>query len=266
MYHITLCSDENNYSGLLAVINSIKMNTKRLNDIKFHILVYENSDDLAKKMDIAFAGTVSYEIKELSKYSHITSFLNDTMVIHGGEKFKHILNIMNFARFYMPIIFEDVDFGLYLDTDMIVLTDITNIFNEVVLDDSLTIAVPNKARPVKFFSGPIKYVLGFNAGIYILNFVYWRNNNILSECEKIMVQNKENRMFDLGTQPILNLIFNKNWKPIDRRWNFTNLGSRIIDDKKTNSQFVLHWTGTKKPWLDDGLNKEYWEKYKINII
>ena len=29
---------------------------------------------------------------------------------------------------------------------------------------------------------------------------------------------------------------------------------------------MLHWTGDRKPWKDNGLYKNYWEKYKFSNI
>lgn len=267
MYHISLCSDETNYMGLFAVINSIKQNTLQINKIMFHILIYDNSEKFNDIMKTLFFDNIKYEVVELIKYPKIISFLEKHMVGYGN-RFKYLCNIMNFARFYIPTIFDKVDFGLYMDTDMIVLADIIGIFYEAELNNDFIIGFPKKLRKNEVFIDGIlskKYVDGFNAGIYLLNFDYCRKYNILSQCEELMKQNKEQKMFELGTQPIINIVFHEKCTLLDKRWNFTGLGSKTCDVDKIGKQFVLHWTGIKKPWLEDGLNKDYWNKYKLSI-
>ena len=43
MFDIVLSTDKNNIHGLFAVINSIIINTKYINDIRFNILTYDSA-------------------------------------------------------------------------------------------------------------------------------------------------------------------------------------------------------------------------------
>ena len=67
-----------------------------------------------------------------------------------------------------------------------------------------------------------------------------------------------------GTQPLMNLIFNDKTKNIDPRWNFTGLGwERKLSRDALSKAYILHWSGPRKPWLEEGLYKSYWKEYQI---
>lgn len=268
MYHITLSLDENNISGLIATINSILLNTKESNNLIFNILVYENVqlfEEIIKKYFGKYQSI--FNIREFKVYTNYVDFLNENINVLD-KKFNYIANIMNFARFYLPEIFNEINIGVYLDSDIIVQHDITEIFQDPNLLANLNdfkIASPlNRDLSDMEFDESLNMMgKGFNTGVYILNFDYWRSNNLTKKCEEIMIQHKQKKLFKLGTQPIINILFYNNCTNINKRWNITGLGSKIMDSKYLENGYILHWTGSKKPWLIDGLNKSFWNTYNI---
>ncbi len=274
MLNIVLSMDENNLDGLFATLNSIIINTKHIRDIKFNILAYDNGD-MIKSLMTTFGSDINYELKEFKFYTKEITFLKKTMcVVHSNN---YIMNIMNFARFYLPFIFPDIEYALYLDTDTIIQTDIINIMNNIDLPkklNELIIASPLNRKLSTMNFDPIFKMdcnnLGFNTGVLLINFNYWRKNNVTKQCEDIMIMHKNahdaipsKTLFTLGTQPILNIIFYQKCLNLNKKWNFTGLGSKIYDLEKLNRQYILHWTGICKPWNNDGLNKSSWIRYKI---
>lgn len=265
MINITLSLDENNVDGLLTVIKSIETNTTKFDDIFFYILIYDNIDEIKRKIETVFP-KIHMQIIEFYKYTEHVNFLNENMYVNNDlGKFEYIKNIMNFARFYIPQIF-DIDLCIYLDTDLVVNTDIFNIFNDSNLPakiSDLIIASPMN-RPLDCMKFDSKLNMkgdGFNTGVYILNVKYWRDNNFTKKCEEIMIDHKKNNLFNLGTQPIINLLYYNKCTNINKKWNITGLGTNEIDINKLNAGYILHWSGSKKPWLENGLNKEMWKKY-----
>jgi len=264
MFNIILCMDENNLDGLFATINSIVQNALEMKNIKFNILVYDNIEYVSDKLNKCFGTDFDVELKQFIDYPEYENFLKlNINVVNSDKKFKYITNMMNFSRFYVPLIFDKINIGLYLDTDVIVQTDITKIFDGI--DESVKIASPLN-KPLSIMEIDKQFNMkgyGFNTGVYILNFCYWRNNNLTKECEKLMIKHKTTPLFKLGTQPIINILFYEQCKNIDKKWNRTGLGSDEYSIEKLKAQYILHWTGPKKPWFHDGLNKAIWEKYKI---
>lgn len=266
MFNIVLCMDENNIDGLFTVINSIVKTTNDIKNIKFSILTYDNKEFLNKKLLEYFGDNIVYRLEQFIDYSDYQKFLEENISVAGSEKkFKYIANIMNFSRFYIPLIFKDIDIGLYLDTDVIIQTDIIKIFDTVV--QPLIIASPLN-KPIETMEIDKQFNMtgyGFNTGVYMLNFVYWRENDLTIKCEELMLRHKSIPLFKLGTQPIINILFYEKCINIDKRWNFTGLGTNEYSLEKLERQYILHWTGPKKPWLSDGLNKNAWEKYSCRI-
>lgn len=268
MYHISLSLDENNIIGLLKVIKSIIVNTKKIDEIKFSILVYDNKDELTKIIDDKFEN-INYEIKEFVNYGKYINFLNENMYVNDTTgKFEYISNVMNFARFYLPIIFESIDIAVYLDSDIIVRCDITNIFNDKNLPtdkNDIVIASPlNRPLECMNFDEKLNMIgMGFNTGVYILNFDYWRKENLTDRCEEIMIRHKNEKLFKLGTQPIINILFYKKCINIDKRWNITGLGSNELEYNRLKNGYILHWSGPNKPWTENGYNKKIWYECEI---
>ena len=74
-----------------------------------------------------------------------------------------------------------------------------------------------------------------------------------------MEKNSQKKLYRFNTQPVLNYFFINKVKDIDKRWNTKNLGNG--SNKDLENAFVLHWNGPRKPWKNNGLYKEYWDKY-----
>eukprot|EP01083_Nonionella_stella_P154027 495737_1 len=68
---------------------------------------------------------------------------------------------------------------------------------------------------------------GFNAGIYLYDLHFWRNNNLTKKYEYYVKLNHEydGQLWLLGTQPIVNLLYvHQNIERISNKWNVRDLG------------------------------------------
>jgi len=173
---------------------------------------------------------------------------------------------MNFARFYLPEIFN-VNYGLYMDADMIVQTDITNILKEINMNDFQIYAVFNDTfenMEMNGYEGP-----AFNAGIYFWNLKNFKNQKIIQKIENLIIDHNKNKKWKFGTQPILNTIYYKQGKSLDYRWNLLGLGDNskkkiyVPNQKKVDEAFVLHWNGPAKPWKTNSNYINIFKKYNL---
>eukprot|EP00873_Tetraselmis_striata_P022447 jgi/Tetstr1/442711/TSEL_030801.t1 len=54
--------------------------------------------------------------------------------------------------------------------------------------------------------------------------------------------------------------------PLDHRWNTAGLGwMPDMDEHALQRAFVLHWTGSHKPWHCDGYYHKLWEPYAVTF-
>ena len=260
MHNIILISDHKSIKGLFTLINSIVIHCSNISIIKFNILLYELTDTITSVL--SNYNHLNIEIKQFKNHPK-EQFLKKNVIVHGGKKFNYINNIMNFSRFYITELFPSLNLALYLDTDMICQTDILNLFNQNIHTKQNPFYI---ASPLIRELSTMQYNLpitgkGFNTGFYLINLKLWKKNNYINQVEQLIIKNKKNKLFNLGTQPILNLIYYQKCTPIDKKWNLTGLGSSIYPESKLNNAYILHWSGPHKPWNEDGFNKERWEKY-----
>ena len=266
--NIVMSCDKNQFEGLVAIVNSILIHTKQKNRLFFNFLVDKNEKDILDKLLKRKLNLQNYYIKEIEEDKIIT---NNIRV----NKDSNIKNIMNFARFNFENEFSNLDKILYLDCDMIVKSPIENLYDKFdnIKYPFAAIKIYNFENSDDIFDECKKmYDLKdeypyFNAGVYCTSLNYWRHNGIKRKIIQIMKQHKNstNGLFNLGTQPILNIAFADNFQVLEKAWNTGGLGEpkKKITYRKINNANILHWTGKLKPWLPDGRYKEIWNKYKL---
>ncbi|MCC9918746.1 glycosyl hydrolase family 8, partial [Streptococcus agalactiae] len=100
---------------------------------------------------------------------------------------------MTYARYFIPQ-YISADTVLYLDSDLVVTTNLDNLF-QISLDNAYLAAVP-----ALFGLG-----YGFNAGVMVINNQRWRQENMTI---KLIEKNqKEIENANEGDQTILNRMF-----------------------------------------------------------
>ena len=274
MVYLFFCVDENTIKGLYATIHSIILHKKNktksynfcilgTNDVRYYLdMVNKYPYD---KFHIANFYDRKYNNQRqiLFKILKANNYHTDN-IAHG--------NLMNYARIYLPEIFKFVNKGIYLDVDLIIQRDIKDLY-DIELGRHLC-ASPLTRNLKKFMNFPdeipelnIKInndINGFNTGVYLFSPKLWREQNLTGQSIQILIYNLTHKIMRHGTQPLINLIFNNCTKNIDSKWNFTGLGwERNLDPGDIKKAYILHWSGPKKPWLENGLYKTIWEKYDI---
>lgn len=252
--NILLSVDNELVEYMKPLLNSIMINTKSQEKIFFYILV-----DLKSTCDILCKIFDNLSVKVINKpiikiFGDIEKKIIDDNVRITTAKHERLKNHMNFARFWLPIYFFEVKYGLYLDADMIVNHDILELQTLCNFNEYNIWCVRNEStRPHQIF----------NAGMYYLNLEFWRENNLTENCLEIMKKHKKskNGLFGLGTQPIINILFENKWGELSSEWNVLGLGHKVVDIDILTSGKILHWNGPLKPWSENGRYKEYYERY-----
>jgi len=274
---IIMSCDKKHNVGLFKVVNSIISNTNNPTSIFFHFTIEENETQTFKKMfkeETAGLGSLfRYEIVEFKP----TKFLKENIRILNEQEDKNIYNHMNFARFYFCDIYPNLEKVIYLDTDVIVNSDIHDLWNNTKLDKYFFAArqqtsdyTKNEKRDFKFymydfndFSFIDKNEIIFNAGIFVTNLKKWKEHKITKKLENIMLKQKKSKkgIYKSGTQIPLNIVFYNQYEKIAPEWNMLDLGNydklniQILKEKGK----ILHWNGPNKPWKKNGYYKNLWE-------
>ena len=179
--------------------------------------------------------------------------------MNWSNKLPHI-NHMTFARYYIPD-FVTEDKVLYLDSDLLVTDDLTDLF-ELDLGDNYLAATRS------CFSAGI----GFNAGVLLINNKKWQAENIRQKL--IDLTEKEHENVGEGDQSILNMLFFDSYIEIDETFNYqigfdrgaAEQGHAWILEKTINPlPKILHYISQDKPWnqFSVGRLRENWWNYSF---
>jgi lipopolysaccharide biosynthesis glycosyltransferase len=168
------------------------------------------------------------------------------------------LPISTYSRLLIPYFAPENNVAVYLDSDLVVLDDITKLLESNTCSNGLG-AVPE--RPLKS-SLKIAGKLGispdcyFNAGVLVVNIPYWIKHKISDKCFQFILENPS-KLTHLD-QDALNVIFENNKCIIPSRWNLLPRDIRhylesqdMQNEQKTDHIFkpaIVHFAGKNKPW------------------
>jgi len=224
------------------------------------------------KLPICFIGTsvaVCNQFTQLlSKYNAVI----DARVVSEEEKtflLKNIwvnprrkdLTLGTYLRLYIPKYFCNYDHVLYLDTDVICIKPIIELFN--TLQSTNYILAASRQNP-KYHPNTITHF--FNAGVMAFNVqnVLKTYQEDFAQCITLMKENiKTQGAISLSAdQGIINCVYENRIFEISNKYNTQDLAWRKdVIDAEVQKASILHFCGRHKPWLKDGRNKKYWKWY-----
>ena len=254
--NVVFSCDKEAMIGIRPLIMSISVNT--FSQVNFYLLTCDVVE--AENLDIPNLNIVKFTVPEFLKQ-------NIRVTRKKQEYVKRVKNYMNYARFYFASCFPDLDRILYMDTDMICQGDIHDLFQSMdwdnyyfgacLLDDPKWAGFPNNTRLVDIKED------NFNAGMFLTSLNAWRQHDIETQFQQWMLRHKEHPegLFSYGTQPLMNLVFYKNFHKFPITWNYYKIAYYDYDDDFVKSLKLLHYAGSKKPWHKNCKNKKYWDFY-----
>lgn len=246
---------DDSYCPFLAVaIQSLLDNSSRENIYLIKILNTDISDENKRiiaryereNVDIEFVD-LNYYIKKVKDKLYTRDYYSKT----------------TYFRLFIPNLYPQYDKALYLDSDIVILSDIADLYN-LDMGDNLVAAAPDDV--IQFngvFRTYAEKVVGvadyrryFNAGVLLMN---------LHQLRKFMFQEKFLFMLDrikftvAQDQDYLNRLCKGRVKLFERVWN-----RMPIEDPKIKVEDVklIHYNLAYKPWhFEDILYKEFFWMY-----
>lgn len=276
---IVLVSSEYYVPYVSVLIESIKKYSSK--DNNYDIIIFHSS--IHKDFQNRIKDSVT-EYNNISIRFFNASNRMDTSNLFVAAKY---YSIEAYYRILTPWILHNYDKAIVMDSDLILLCDIANLFNINISDFSLgavkdiayqgflngaVSGTLEYAKSVLKLRNPYNYV---NTGVLLMNLKKIRNNT--SEYE--LVSFCKNHHFNIQEQDGLNVFFDGDIKPINLKWNYyvevnplikTAIESapedaknkyRNIDKYSLNnaSPFIIHYANQPKPWDDpNGKYAEIW--------
>ncbi|OVA02580.1 Glycosyl transferase [Macleaya cordata] len=255
LVHIAMTLDIEYLRGSVAAVNSILQHSLCPESIFFHFVVSEtNLESLVKSTFPELKFKVYYFDPEIVR-SLISSSVRQALE-----------QPLNYARNYLADILEPcVRRVIYLDSDLIVVDDVSKLWNTNL--GSRTIGAPEycHANFTKYFTSGFwsdrrysgtfagRKPCYFNTGVMVMDLVRWRRFGYGKRIERWMEIQKNGRIYELGSLPPFLLVFGGHVAPIEHRWNQHGLGGDNVQgscrDLHPGPVSLLHWSGSGKPWL-----------------
>ena len=290
--NIYSCVDGNNIDKIIILFNSVFLNTKCQDSLKFYLLVDFIPEELPYIPNYLKEILTIKKLEIDNRWKELLKNFNE----HFYKQSSWCNNNMNFARFLFFKNFPEVDRVIYLDWDMIVLADIFEIkeeynnFKKIVIaecgnqniinnifktefimkKDYLAIISRNKnilkthqiPKVLNFLNIDYNDVLknnGFNAGFYIVSNIHFEEEYLINLISNLINVQKKLNCFNFGTQVVMNLMHVDNRLFIDKIWNHL---PNLNDNSKLK---IIHWNGKDKPWKNKEYSSKIWFEY-CNII
>ncbi|MFT3918512.1 glycosyltransferase family 8 protein [Cloacibacterium sp.] len=269
---IVFTCDDAYFKYANVVITSILHNQNKNCRYEINILsefISEKNKEIAKK--------------QISKYSNFSIRFVILKDIDTSNFFLNsYMSVSTYYRFYIPKLFSHYDRILYLDSDLIVDADISELAS-LDFEDTLAVCCSSpfirnkvlKGDDEKFSLNYFTHVLKmpdplqyFNAGVMLYNIKKMNEIDIATKLFEALEDIKEPFLQD---QDILNSVLSNNGgvKLISSKYNMTRtfvittkrlflerLKEIFRISKKSNWFFIYHYVGKDKPWMTkrrDGL-------------
>ena len=246
--------DENYLPFLSITLDSIIENCNMKNFYDIYVLNTGINSELTNKVEKRLPNNLSI------KFVDMTQKL---------EKFNESLHTRDYYskttyyRLFIPEMFPNLDKALYLDSDIIVLGDISELYN-TDLKNNLVGAIPDSAvQNTPVFIEYVEKVIGvnkstdyFNAGILLMNLKEMRKFNFEDKFLNLLKLYKFTVAQD---QDYLNAICLNRVTYCDYSWNAMPIPNDCCKPAKLN---LIHFNMLWKPWIfENTVYEEYFWKY-----
>ncbi|MBQ2702144.1 MAG: glycosyltransferase family 8 protein [Clostridia bacterium] len=242
---------DRNYLPYLAVsVSSLKANANK--NHRYEIYVLTSDQELLKTEKLK-----KYEEEDFSiEFVDVTAYLED---VKNSLQLRDYYTGATYYRIFIASMFPDLDKALYIDSDTVLLGDVSELYN-VELSDTLIGAIPDGAvAAVEEFKIYTKYTLGidaenyYNAGVVLMNLAAFRKENFYARFCNLL---KAYKFCVAQDQDYLNVLCKDRVTYIGEEWNRMPIGG----DEETPK--LIHYNLTLKPWhYENILFSEYFWRY-----
>lgn len=246
---------DDEYIPFLAVaLQSLIENSSKENEYVIKILYTNISEENTKNILKYEKENVSIEFVDLNYY---INKVKDKLYT------RDYYSKTTYFRLFIPDLYPQYDKVLYLDSDIVILSDIAELYNTEMGDNLVAAAPDDVIQTIEVFQEYAEKVVGvadyhnyFNAGILIMN---------LDAMRKFKFQEKF--LYLLGVvkfsvaqdQDYLNRLCKGRVKLLENTWDRMPIGGDVVERSKIH---LIHYNLAFKPWhFEDILYKEYFWKY-----
>lgn len=252
MINIVFCIDDNFTSHCGVLMTSICEN-KGNENIHFHILI-----DTIKMSNEKLLTRIAKKYSQLITYYKVDHQKLENCPIRKDD---HV-SIAAYFRILIPLIIPDsVDKVLYLDCDIVVLSDLDDFWNTDIKNNAVGVVPDMFSQDIRVFNRlDYEMHLGyFNSGVLLMNLDYWRANNLSIRILDYIDKNPDKLIY--WDQDALNYVLRNEKMNMPLRYNVQEgfywqdpfLAKKYWQEmfKAAENPVILHYTGIIKPWYKE---------------
>lgn len=236
-------------------------------DVAIRSLIENASKDYNYVINILNTGLKQENINLILKQENDNFVINFCDITEDFKPIKDKLrNVYHFGlaayyRLFIDELFPQYDKCIYLDCDIVVLGDISKLYNTDLKDNYLAAVNDRIVLGLKEFSDYVRIVVGvepqnyFSSGVLVINLEKFKERKI---CKQFMyLINKYNFDTVAPDQDYLNVLCKDKVKYLENGWN-----KQTIPAPLEGNLNIVHYALFKKPWEVDGvINEEYFWHY-----
>ncbi len=225
----------------IVSLSSMIKNASKEYKYKVYVLHTNISEEMkAKTLELA---NESFEISFVSVEKYLKS-------ISKKLPLRHYYSKTTYYRLFIAEMYPEYDKAIYIDSDTIVLGDISKLYETDISNYYLAGCREQAMEQVDVYGTYVEKVIGisrhefFNAGIILLNCKNFREKKVLDKFihylgvyDFIVTQDED----------YLNLVCKDNVLWLDQRWN-TELTDGLEYDYDIEDANILHFIMVNKPW------------------
>ncbi len=237
--------------GYIAIYSLIK-HANRNSEYYIYVLVTNLDDNNRVLLESLTAENVfvkCIDISEIISRVHLEASLH--------------LSVETYYRLFIPLILPQHERILYLDSDLVVLGDVADIFSLDLNGKAVGAARDVLCNNLKIHSeeiGGLDYKKSFNAGVLLMDTRRFEEENVREKCLKLLEEDykRADRRLIFADQDALNIVLYDNVTILDSKWNCQYQYAWRIEevDQDYKEQYltdldhalIMHYAGTNKPW------------------
>lgn len=239
---IFFSADDNYVPCLSVAIHSLSKNMGKENNYRIIVLHSGMSREGQNKIKKLEESNLKISFENIER---VTSKMSKELALRCRDYYSETI----YYRMFIPSMFPEYEKAIYIDSDVIIQTDIANLYN-IEMGDNLLAAVRDEV--VNGDASFIKYskvALGidatryFNSGMLLMNLREMRKSNIENKFVYLLLK------YNLDTiapdQDYLNILCKDRVIYLDETWDkMPDFGKRYLPEEL----HIIHYNMYRKPW------------------
>lgn len=252
-------SADEKYAPYLAIaVTSLIDHTNKEYDYHIHVVYHDMRKKTIHRLKALGDGHENIKIFMTEMKDKLSGISDRKETRLKGDYFTPTI----YYRIFLPEMFKDYDKGIYLDSDIVVLGDVAELF-KVKLDNNLIAACPDMSTyDNRLFGDYFEQVVGtnrfkyINSGVLLMNFEKMREEEFVEHFLYLL------NTFDFDTvapdQDYLNAMCRGRIVFLDAIWNAMPTPTQ----ERIRNPMIVHFNLFFKPWHYDGtMYEEHFWKY-----